>query len=154
MRSRLRDVGAKQLNAYDEENVRYRPFRKQPITLRLRLFDGGPSAVLTAKGPARYERRIKIREEVEVALADGAAMQEVFGLLGFKVAVVYHKRRETWQLRGCHVTLDTLDFGFFSEIEGPIDALEGVAELLGLAAHRPVKSSYSELARAHARRGG
>lgn len=147
-------MGAAELNAYDEENVRYRSFRKQPVTLRLRKFDGGPAAVLTAKGPARYERRIKVRQEVEVAVADGVAMQEMLALLGFKVAVIYHKRRETWQLRDCHVTLDTLDFGFFSEIEGPLESLEEVAALLGLAGQRPVKSSYSELARAHARRGG
>lgn len=136
---------------YDEENVRYVPVRKQLVTLRLRILDGGPSAILTAKGPARYERRIKIREETEVVVSDAAAMREVLAMLGHKVAVVYHKHRETWRLNGCDVTLDTLDFGLFSEVEGSVDAIEQVAEQLGLGDRRPLKSSYSELARAHAR---
>ena len=123
------------------------------MTLRLRILDGGPKAVLTVKGPARYERRIKIREETEVVISDGAAMREVLSHLGHKIAVVYHKHRESWRLDGCDVTLDTLDFGLFSEVEGPVDRIEQVAERLGLAERRPLKSSYSELARAHARSG-
>jgi predicted adenylyl cyclase CyaB len=139
---------------YDEENVRYRPVRRQPVTLRLRILDGGPRAILTAKGPARYERRIKIREETEVVVSDATAMRELLNLLGHKVAVVYHKHRETWSLDGCEVTLDTLDFGLFSEVEGPADAIERVAAQLGLADRRPLKSSYSELARLHAKEAG
>jgi len=135
---------------YDEENVRYRPVRRQPVTLRLRILDGGPSAILTAKGPARYERRIKIREETEVVVSDADATRELLALLGHKVAVIYHKHRESWALDACEVTLDTLDFGLFSEVEGPVDAIEAVAAQLGLGDRRPLKSSYSELARLHA----
>lgn len=136
---------------YDEENVRYVPVRKQTVTLRLRILDGGPHAILTAKGPAHYERRIKIREETEVVVSDAGAMRELLGMLGHQVAVVYHKHREAWRLDGCDVTLDTLDFGLFSEVEGPVEAIEDVAARLGLADRRPLKSSYSELARAHAK---
>ena len=151
LRERLRRLKARSLGAYDEENVRYRPVRKQPVTLRLRILNGGPEAILTVKGPARYERRIKIREETEIAVPDAATMREILGLLGHRVAVVYRKHRETWQLDGCHVTLDTLDFGFFSEVEGPTGVIEEIAAKLGLSARQAVKSSYSELARAHAK---
>ena len=151
LRGRLRGLGAELAGTYDEENVRYRPVRRQPVTLRLRIIDGGPQAILTAKGPARYERRIKIREETEVVVSDAAAMRELLALLGHKVAVVYHKHRESWRLDGCEVTIDTLDFGQFSEVEGPVDQIERVADELGLATHRALKSSYSELARAHAK---
>lgn len=152
LRDRLRRLEATPLGAYDEANVRYRPVRKQTVTLRLRVIDGGPEGVLTVKGRAQFERRIKVREETELVVSDAAAMREVLGLLGHKVAVVYHKHRETWQLDGCHVTLDTLDFGFFSEVEGPVEVIEGVAAKLGLDSARALKSSYSELARLHARR--
>lgn len=151
LRDRLRRLEARALGAYDEENVRYRPVRKQAVTLRLRVIDGGPEGVITVKGPARYERRIKVRDETELVVSDAAAMREVLELLGHKIAVIYHKHRETWQFQGCHVTLDTLDFGFFSEVEGPVDVIEGVAAKLGLDGARALKSSYSELARLHAR---
>lgn len=151
LRERLRHLAGKALDAYDEENVRYRPLRKQTVTLRLRIIDGGPQGIVTVKGPAHFERRIKIRDETELVVSDAAAMREVLEMLGHKVAVVYHKHRETWQLDGCHVTLDTLDFGFFSEVEGPAAEIEDVAAKLGLDSARALKSSYSELARLHAR---
>lgn len=150
LRGRLRELGGERIGMYDEENVRYRPVRSQPVTLRLRIIDGGPQAILTAKGPARYERKIKIREETEVVVSDAGAMRDVLAMLGHRIAVVYHKHRESWRLDGCDVTLDTLDFGWFSEVEGPVDRIEAIAEELGLARHRALKSSYSELARAHA----
>jgi len=89
-----------------------------------------------------------------VVVSDAAATRELLNLLGHKVAVIYRKQRETWSLDGCEVTLDTLDFGLFSEVEGPVDAIEDVAARLGLADRRPLKSSYSELARAHAKQNG
>lgn len=153
LRSRLRELGAERLDVYDEENVRYRPVRHQPVTLRLRIVNQGPNGILTVKGPARYERRIKIREETEVTVADAVTTMELLQLLGHKVAVIYHKHRETWRLGECHVTLDTLDFGFFSEIEGPPEAIEVVAKQVGLDTRRALKSSYSALARAHLKSG-
>ena len=154
LRMRLRELGAKRTGMYDEENVRYRTVRGQPVTLRLRIVDGGPRGIVTVKGPARFERGIKIRDETEVVVPDAAAMRELFGLLGHRVAVVYHKHRENWRLDGCDVTLDTLDFGLFSEVEGPAETIEEVARRLGLADRRPLKSSYSELARAKAKEAG
>jgi predicted adenylyl cyclase CyaB len=151
LRNRLRDLGARPVGAYDEENIRFRPVRRQPVSLRLRILDGGPGAVLTAKGPARFERRIKIREETEVAVADGPTTRELLEMLGHKIAVTYHKHRETWRLGAVDVTLDTLDFGAFCEVEGPTGEIEAVARSLGLDPKRALKSSYSALARDHAR---
>jgi adenylate cyclase, class 2 len=151
LRSRLRELGARPVGNYDEENIRFRPIRRQPVSLRLRILDGGPGAVLTAKGPARFERRIKIREETEVAVADGPTTRELLEQLGHKVAVTYHKHRETWRLGAVDVTLDTLDFGAFCEVEGPPQEIEALARSLGLEPKRALKSSYSALARDHTR---
>lgn len=150
LRNRLRELGADHVGTYDEENIRFRPGRRQTVTLRLRILDGGPSAVLTVKGRARFNRRIKIREETEVAVADGKITRELLELLGHKVAVTYHKHRETWRLGQIDVTLDTLDFGSFCEVEGPVDEIEPLARSLGLDPKRALKSSYSDLAKAHA----
>jgi predicted adenylyl cyclase CyaB len=150
LRNRLREVGATLVGAYDEENIRFRPVRGQPVTLRLRILNGGPSAILTVKGRARFNRRIKIREETEVEVADGKIARELLELLGHKVAVTYHKHRETWRLGAIDVTLDTLDFGSFCEVEGPAEQIETFARQLGLNPKRALKSSYSVLAKAHA----
>ena len=152
LRNRLRELGAKSLGSYDEENIRFRPHRRQPVSLRLRVLDGGPGGILTTKAPARFERRIKIREETEVAVADAETTRELLVMLGHKMAFTYHKHRETWRLDGADVTLDTLDFGAFCEVEGPVDVIEGVARALGLEPKRALKSSYSALARAHNRK--
>ena len=150
LRGRLREQSATLVGAYDEENIRYRPVRGQPVTLRLRILDGGPTGILTVKGRARFNRRVKIREETEVEVADARIARELLGLLGHKVAVTYQKHRETWRLGNIDVTLDTLDFGSFCEVEGPAEEIEAFARRLGLNPKRALKSSYSVLAKAHA----
>ena len=124
--------------------------RGQQVTLRLRILDGGPAGILTVKGRARFHRRVKIREETEVEVADARIARELLELLGHRVAVTYHKHRETWRIAGIDVTLDTLDFGSFCEVEGPLEEIEALARRLGLDPKRALKSSYSDLAKAHA----
>jgi len=149
LRTRLRELRATQVGVYDEENIRFRAVRSQPVTLRLRILNGGPAGIITVKGRARFTRRIKIREETEVEVAHGQIARELLELLGHKVAVTYHKHRETWRLDGVDVTLDTLDFGSFCEVEGPAEEIEAFARRLELDPKRALKSSYSVLARAH-----
>ncbi len=45
------------------------------------------------------------------------------------------------------VTLDTLEYGHFVEVEGPLEVIPDVARQLGLDPARAVKDSYSMLAR-------
>jgi hypothetical protein len=47
------------------------------------------------------------------------------------------------------VTLDTLDYGWFVELEGPLEVLPDQARSLGLNPATAVKDSYSVLARKH-----
>ena len=150
VRARLRELNAVQESSYDEENVRYEAHAKaQPANLRLRILDGGPGGILTAKGPARFMAGIKSREETELEVPDAAGMRDLLETIGFKVSIVYHKHRETWLLAPVTVTIDTLDFGFYSEIEGPREELAGIAEKLGLEPRHALRMSYSELARRH-----
>jgi len=150
LRGRLREQGAALVGAYDEENIRFRQVRGQQVTLRLRVVDGGPAGILTVKGRVRFNRRVKIREETEVEVANALIARELLELLGHKVAVTYHKHRETWRSGAIDVTLDTLDFGSFCEVEGPEEEIEAFAKRLGLDPKRALKSSYSDLAKAHA----
>jgi adenylate cyclase class 2 len=151
LRRVLRTLGAKLEGTYDEENYRFQGPGKttRRTTLRLRVLDGGPRAILTAKGPARFIGAIKVREETEVEVRDGHATLDLLAQLAFQVVVVYRKHRSAWILGATTITLDRLDFGYFVEVEGPLEAIPGVAQSLGLEPASAVKDSYSVLARKH-----
>jgi adenylate cyclase class 2 len=147
----MRKRGATRQGAYNEENVRFDGPGKSTrrTTLRLRVLDGGPRGLLTAKGPARFVGRVKVREETEVAVADAHATLDLLRELGFRVAFTYEKHRTAWLLDGVVVTLDRLAFGWFVELEGPIAVLPEMARSLGLNPGAAVRESYSVLAREH-----
>ena len=153
LRTALRRRGAKLAGRYREENFRFvgpgKSTRKS--TLRLRVLDGGPRGVLTAKGPARFEEHVKTREETEVAVADAHATLDLLLQLGFQVTVIYPKRRAMWLLDGVAVTLDVLEYGYFVELEGPLDVLPEMARNLGLNPDRGLRDSYSVMARKYAK---
>ena len=151
LRDVLRKLGAQLEGTYDEENFRFQGPGKttRNTTLRLRVFDGGPRGVLTAKGPVKFIGGVKVREETEVEVSDSHATLDLLGQLGFLVVVTYRKRRASWKYSESTVTLDTLDYGHFVEVEGPLEAIPAVARTLGLDPATAVKDSYSVLARQH-----
>lgn len=151
LRSALRKLGYRLEGTYDEENFRFAGPGKttRRTTLRLRVLDGGPRAVLTAKGEAHFVAGVKVREETEVDVADGHATLDLLAQLGFQVLVIYRKHRSAWKQGAVSVTLDRLDFGHFVEVEGPLEEIPTVARSLGLDPARAVKDSYSIMARKH-----
>jgi len=147
----LRRRGAHLQGRYREENYRFNGPGKSTrrTTLRLRVLDGGPRGVLTAKGPARFEGRVKIREETEIEVSDAHAALDLLMQLGFQVAWSYPKHRTMWLLDGVAITLDVLEFGWFVELEGPVAVLPEMARSLGLDPDHALRESYSVLARKH-----
>jgi predicted adenylyl cyclase CyaB len=152
LRAAVRKLGGKLEGSYDEENFRFEGRGKitRRNTLRLRVLDGGPRGVLTAKGPAQFREGVKVREETEVAVVDGHATLDILQQLGFRVLVVYRKHRAVWKLGPAAVTLDKLDFGYFTEVEGPLEEVPNIARSIGLDPAKALKDSYSVLARKHA----
>jgi len=152
LRAVLRKRGARLDEKYDEENFRFDGPGKSTrrVTLRLRVLNGGPLGVLTVKGPASFVGGVKIREETEVEVKDAHATLDLLTELGFRVEFTYKKHRVMWTLDGVvSVTLDTLDFGWFVELEGPLEVLPEQARSLGLDPAQALKDSYSVLARKH-----
>ena len=149
LRAALRARGARLEGSYDEENIRFEGPGKttRRTSLRLRVLDGGPRGVLTAKGPAKFAAGVKIREETETSVADANAARDILLALGFQVEFTYQKHRAIWRLDGIAVTLDTLEFGWFVELEGPKELLPEAALALGLDPSYAVRDSYSALAR-------
>ena len=151
LRSVLRKLGFKLEGTYDEENFRFVGPGKttRRTTLRLRVLDGGPRGVLTAKGEAHFVAGVKVREETEVDVADAHATLDLLAQLGFQVLVIYRKHRFVWKQGAVNVTLDRLDYGHFVEVEGPLEEIPAVARSLGLDPAKAVKDSYSIMARKH-----
>ena len=152
LRTLLRKRGAKLEGKYDEENYRFDGPGKSTrhTTLRLRVLDGGPRGVLTAKGPAKFVGGVKVREETEVEVKDAHATLDLLAELGFRVEFTYNKHRAAWILDGVvTVTLDTLEFGSFVELEGPLEVLPEKARSLDFDPKNALKDSYSVLARKH-----
>ena len=156
LRGLLRGRGAKMGGHYREENFRFNGPGKSTrnTTLRLRVLNGGPHGVLTAKGPAKFDGGVKIREETEIDVKDVHATLDMLEQLGFRVGWTYPKRRSVWNLDGVAVTLDVLDFGYFVELEGPASALPEMARSFGLDPKHALRDSYSVLAKKHQRKKG
>jgi predicted adenylyl cyclase CyaB len=123
--------------------------RERGGVLRLRAIDGGPAGRLTFKGAATIDRGVKSRREVEIGIDDAAAAGELLTALGYAPAARYLKRRESWRLDGVEVVLDRLAFGFFCELEGPLESIRQLADRLGLAEERVETRGYAELQRLH-----
>ena len=152
LRSLLLKRGARLEGKYDEENYRFDGPGKSTrrATLRLRVLNGGPRGVLTAKGPANFVGGVKVREETEVEVKDAHATLDLLTELGFHVEFTYKKHRVMWTLDGVvTVTLDSLEFGSFVELEGPLEVLPEKARSLDFDPKDALKDSYSVLARKH-----
>ncbi len=145
----LRKRGATLVGRYREENYRFNGPGKSTrnTTLRLRVLDGGPRGVLTAKGPATFEDGVKSRVETEVDVSDAHATLDLLQQLGFRVAWSYPKQRAMWRLDEVDVTLDVLEYGHFVELEGPAAVLPDLARSLGFDMHGALRDSYSVMAR-------
>lgn len=149
LRAALRKLNASLAGRYQEENFRLNGPGKSTRrnSLRLRVLDGGPRGILTVKGPAKFVGGVKVREETETEVADAHATLDLLVQLGFRVAWTYPKTRTVWVLEGVSVTLDVLEFGWFVELEGPIEALPDLARSLGLDPAAAMRDSYSVMAR-------
>lgn len=105
-------------------------------------------ARLTFKGLAAEDTasEAKVREEIELEIADFDRMATILERLGFQPVQRYEKYRETYQLGDVEVVLDETPFGDFVELEGQYEAaLKAAAAALGLDWSRRVLANYLAL---------
>jgi adenylate cyclase class 2 len=146
---RLRSAGAGSSGRYFEANTVFdrpdRSLKRDGILLRLREKRG--ATVLTVKRPPDVPApsALKVFEEIETGVEDGAAMAEALAALGFVPAFRYEKVREKWRYMDCAICLDRLPFGDFVEIEGDEAEVLACAAELGLNAACTTKATYHGL---------
>jgi adenylate cyclase, class 2 len=107
------------------------------------------------------QRRHKVREELEVEVADAESQAKIFEGLGMRGWFRYEKFRTTFRFPKSRqwaakllVELDETPIGVFAELEGPAQAIDQVAKALGYAHSDYIVMSYLSLYRAECQRRG
>jgi adenylate cyclase class 2 len=117
----------------------------QAADCALRLRQYGDQATLTWKGPRVPDPTLKIRPELETAVADPEAMEGILRALGFEPFLVMVKRRAIWRRGALEACLDDTPFGCFLELEGDRAAIAAAMAELGLEAGQIEPRSYAVL---------
>ncbi len=151
---RLRDAGAEDRGVKFEENTIYGGGSLERGRSVLRLRRVGEKALLTYKERYTRESAVKHQREDETEVEDPAAMAAILDALGFKPALVYEKRRQTWVLGETEVVIDELPFGLFMEVEGDEDAIVATEQTLGIDGLTAEHDTYPQLTEQHGQRSG
>ncbi len=156
LRRRLAESGAAGGGSAEfEENTIYTGPGLDPRRRVLRLRRKGGRAVFTFKERDLSGAAVKRQREEETEVADASGLAAILEALGYRPALVYEKRRETWRLAGVEVVLDELPFGLFVEIEGEEGRILAAERLLGLDTAEAEHAPYPELTLRHGtKRGG
>jgi adenylate cyclase class 2 len=103
----------------------------------------------------------KVREEIEVEVAEAGNLARIFEGLGMSGWFRYEKYRTTFRMpaskawaRGLLIELDETPIGTFVELEGPAAAIDRAAEELGFSKRDYVLKNYLRLYMEECRRKG
>lgn len=123
-------------------------FFQRRSALRVRSENG--KSLLTFKGPVQPSA-MKVREEHETVVADGAELLTILGELGLRVWFRYEKYREEFSAEDVVIAIDETPIGVFVEIEGSEDHIHRAAKALAKAPADYVTASYRSLYLEHCR---
>jgi adenylate cyclase class 2 len=125
--------------------------RRARSVLRIRTENG--KSLLTYKGPV-IAGPMKLREEKETVVGDGAVLREILQGLGLHVWFRYEKYREEFAAEDVVIALDETPVGTFVEVEGGEAAITAIAEALGCTPTDYVLDSYRTLFLQHRHAAG
>ncbi|MBA2338765.1 MAG: class IV adenylate cyclase [Pyrinomonadaceae bacterium] len=153
VRARLREIGAELRGADFEENTLYAGGNlDQTCVLRLRRTER--QATLTFKKRFPSDAEIKHQREDETGVEDADALHEILLALGYRPALIYEKRRETWRVGKAEVVVDELPFGAFVEIEGDEESILQAEKELNLTSAEAEHATYPQLTEHYGARRG
>jgi adenylate cyclase class 2 len=116
--------------------------RDRGCALRIRVENG--KSRITFKGPIQ-ESIMKLRDEFETVVGDGALLLRIFEELGFHVWFRYEKYREEFSHEGVIVAIDETPVGVFVEVEVTEGGITAMAQALGRRPPDYILESYRGL---------
>ena len=153
--SRLRDLGYRvHAERVFESNTTFdfsgRLLSRKGELLRIRR--AGDKALVTFKGRSRWSA-YKSREEIETAVEDPGAVEQILTRLGLSPSFRYEKYRTEYSREGSSgiVTVDETPIGNYLEIEGAPDWIDSAAAELGYSQSDYITNSYGALYAAYCR---
>ncbi|CAN5658300.1 hypothetical protein BH10ACI4_BH10ACI4_13130 [soil metagenome] len=142
-----------------EHNTLYdtpaRDLRDKKQILRIRQY--GPLCTVTHKRkPDPSEpvdtTRYKVRIETETAVAEAAALAQIFQQLGYSPAFIYEKYRSEWSHSidsnspvMAHLVIDETPIGTWAELEGPTAWIDSTLKDLNIDPATCLTDSYGKL---------
>ncbi len=149
LRERLEELGAERRSGpvFEDNWIFDSGGRLKQSGSLLRLRVDGHGVRVTFKGPATFEKGVKVRPELETTVGDAEEMHKIFEALGYSVVTRYQKYREDWRLGGIVISLDRLPIGEFAEFEG--ESCEVVARRCGLDPEQAERRNYLRLYEDH-----
>lgn len=128
----LKDFNAEYIGEDFEVNMLFGGgiIKQKKAVLRVRQTE--KKTLLTYKQSVHNIGGIKQHIEHEIEVSDAESIKEIIYALGFKLGMVYEKRRQTWKLDGTEIVLDELPFGLYMEIEGKITDIAKIEMMLEL----------------------
>ena len=142
---KLRELGVVPGEVEFEENIVYRGGRLDLGGCALRLRRVNNRATLTFKQRFPSKSPIKHQQEEETTVANPDAAHAIISALGFRVGLIYEKRRVHWEIGKATLVIDELPFGLFMEIEASEREIKRVEKLLAAETLLPVMETYPSL---------
>lgn len=130
--AKLASAGATFTKEVFEENYLHRGGLLDERGAVLRLRKIGDFTLLTYKEKLKNDDDIKHKIEYETVVADVDAMENIIGRLGYRLSVIYEKRRKIWHFKNVEVMIDELPFGLYMEIEGTAEDIAKSEKLLDI----------------------
>ncbi len=120
LRARLQELEAERLGppSFEDNWLFDRKGELAAAEAILRVRHDGRGAHLTYKGPARFDRKLKVRKEHELEVGSSEVARALLESLGYTVVRRYQKVREEWKLGSEKIALDHTPIGDFVEFEG------------------------------------
>ena len=143
--SRLEKIGAVFAEETFEENYLHRGGVLDSRNAVLRLRKTKEKTLLTYKEGLRINSHVKEKIEFETEVADVDETEKIIGALGYRLSIIYEKKRKTFHLDDVEIVLDELPFGLFMEIEGTHKAIAKAERRLGIKRLKPEIRGYPRL---------
>jgi adenylate cyclase class 2 len=141
----LKDLGAEFIREDFEINELYGGgiLKREKALLRVRKIN--ERTILTYKKALKNDLKVKQHIEHETKVESAEEIESIIKALGFRLGMVYEKRRQTWHLQKVEICLDELPFGLFMEIEGKMSEIGLIEMMLELETYEVEHNTYPKL---------